>query len=924
MAGFSGRSLRSVLWTGVSIIFVFFFLLVANLWLTFQSNKAFENLYYISGAKDSFYALTLSEDIALRDPSHYKDVGAKLELLELRCSQCHESRQQQVLGKREGLFEELYSITRESENSYFLVRDRFLDLLASVKYIHQHHIVYIRNMMERGETTPGYGAEDDFKRSSVKSASEVDILEAASTIQTSLFDTFGIFHAMEQGRQVFEVEKAFKARIEEFYATVNAFEDYSLDAQDGILVEELLLMGRGFEKSFENLLLMESRKKELQSRLNFESEEVKTLLAGLTSDFASRYEGGKHNTRLLQLLALVIAAIFVVLNFLIGRRIINETQRIVRETVRIGQDVSYKIPWGVRTFREFDIVLQTLNSMAGRLYSNLSRLEKSREYLEDRVEERTRELRLANEQLIDEMADRRRAQDALAESEERLKSMLDNISAGIIIVDAETRRVVNANPFAQRLLASDGKSLVGRRWQDFEEISETSRELVRNSRSGGQEKTLLDMRKQPVNVLSTVIPLVLDGKNHLLESFIDVRQLKEAQEKRRELETQLERSRKMEAIGTLAGGIAHDFNNILAAIIGYGELVAFDLGPAHSSYPHIQQVLQASDRAKKIIRQILAFSRRSEPEQILMHMENVLDEVITLIRASFPSTITVRKIVLCDNDRIMGDSSQLHQVLMNLLTNARHAVPEDNGVVEITLESEEVTDHEWAATHSIIPGPFFKLSVSDNGQGMDEATLQRIFDPYFTTREKGKGTGMGLAVVEGVVTSHFGTITVNSSPGLGTTFSIWLPAVYGEDEDLLPDDCAILKGSESILFVDDEEMLVKFGERMLSVLGYKVFACTDPLEALERFKENPMAFDLVITDMTMPGLTGDKLAAEMLTIRPDLPIILCTGYSRNISRKIAKEIGIRSTYLKPLLTKEFSQAIRQALDMPTPGPRNES
>ncbi|SHK60921.1 PAS domain-containing protein [Desulfatibacillum alkenivorans DSM 16219] len=914
MAGFSEKSLRRALWTGISVVFVIFFLLAVNYWLTSQSNKSFEDLYYISGAKDSFYALTLSEDIALRDPSNFKDVDSKLKDLEAQCMECHDSRHQESLAQREALFQELYDVTRKSENSYFLVRERFMDLLASVKYIHQHHIVYLRNMVVKGESTPGYGAEDDFKRSSAHSASEVDIVDAASAIRTSLFDAFGIFHALEQGRRVFEVEKAFKSRIEAFYASVNTFEDYSLDAQDGILVEELLQMGREFEDSFENLLVMESRKRELQQRLEVESASIKQLLGDLASHFAQRYEDSKKNTRLLQLAALGIAFVFVFLNFFIGRRITRETHRIAMETIRIGQDISYQIPLGDKTFREFDIVLRTLNSMAGRLHSNLLRLEKSREYLEEAVEERTRELKLANAHLIDEMADRRKVQVALAESEERLKNVLDNISAGIIIIDADTYRVVSANPFAQNLLAPEGESLVGRNWQDHVDASDAAASPGNRARVGGHEKTLLDMHNRPVHVLSTVIPLVLDRKNHLLESFIDIRQLREAQEKRRELETQLERSRKMEAIGTLAGGIAHDFNNILAAIIGYSELAVFDLPEDHPSHANIQEVLKASERAKRIIKQILAFSRRSEPEQSLIRLEEILDEVLTLIRASFPSSIEIRKKIFCENDRIMGDSSQLHQVFMNLLTNARHAVSEETGVVEVAVESVDVTDHAWATKHSILPGPFLKISVSDNGHGMDEVTLQRIFDPYFTTKDKGKGTGMGLAVVEGVVTSHFGTITVNSKPGRGATFAIWLPAIEKGEETAIHGDETIQTGNESVLFVDDEEMLVKFGERMLSVLGYRVLAFTDPLAALEAFRENPGGFDLVVTDLTMPGLTGDKLASEILKIRPDMPIVLATGYTRSFTQKRALEIGIRSVFLKPLLATEFSQAIRKVLD----------
>jgi PAS domain S-box-containing protein len=400
----------------------------------------------------------------------------------------------------------------------------------------------------------------------------------------------------------------------------------------------------------------------------------------------------------------------------------------------------------------------------------------------------------------------------------------------------------------------------------------------------------------------------------VLSTARDITELKLAEEEKRKLEEHLRQSEKMEAIGTLAGGIAHDFNNILGAVLGYTQLAQLDLPEGSPLHYKLDQVLKAGERAKDLVQQILAFSRQGEQEQRPIHIMPVVKEALKLIRASLPQSIEIKQYLGIKEDMILGDPTQIHQVIMNLCTNAAHAMPGGKGLIDIDLGEITLALEDLKAFPKLLPGPYLRLSVRDTGEGIDPTILPRIFDPFFTTKESGKGTGMGLAVVHGIVKSHKGEITVYSEPGIGTTFRVYLPQIQqtiiseGRIEEPLP------TGKERILFVDDEPGIVESLVEMLKRLGYSLSSRVSSLEALEAFKAKPNHFDLVITDQTMPQMNGAELAREILKIRPDIPVILCSGFSEIITPEEALAIGVRKFLMKPVLMSELAVAIRKVLD----------
>jgi len=380
------------------------------------------------------------------------------------------------------------------------------------------------------------------------------------------------------------------------------------------------------------------------------------------------------------------------------------------------------------------------------------------------------------------------------------------------------------------------------------------------------------------------------------------------------LERQLHQAQKMEAIGTLAGGIAHDFNNILAAILGYTELSLREVKEGARLHRNLEQVLQAGYRAKDLIKQILAFSRLNQQEKKPLQVSLIIKEALKLLRASLPATIEMRQNITAKNNLVMADPTQMHQVLMNLCTNAAHAMLEKGGILDVSLREVVISPEEIGHYHGIKPGVHLKLSVSDTGHGMTPEIIERIFEPYFTTKKPGEGTGMGLSVVHGIVKSHGGDITVYSEPDRGTSVHILLPCIESETEDEKNESSPMPHGEGTILFVDDEISLVTIGKEMLEQLGYTVIAKTDSIEALEEFIKTPQKFDLVVTDQTMPVMTGAELAQKIFAMRPDIPIVLCTGFSEVISEEKAKAIGIREFIMKPIFMKEIAFVIRNLLD----------
>ena len=381
------------------------------------------------------------------------------------------------------------------------------------------------------------------------------------------------------------------------------------------------------------------------------------------------------------------------------------------------------------------------------------------------------------------------------------------------------------------------------------------------------------------------------------------------------LERELLQSQKMEAIGTLAGGIAHDFNNLLTAIIGYTDMAIRKLGDDTPISRDLRRVLEAGSRAKNLVMQILTFSRQSEQERKPVHVALIIDEVLKLLRSSIPSTIEIRQQVTTapEGDIVLADPTQVHQVLMNLGTNAAHAMRDRGGVLSVNLSAVDADSSLFTLYPDFKAGACVRLTVSDTGHGMEAAVRERIFDPYFTTKKAGEGTGMGMAVVQGIIKSHGGAISVYSEPGLGTTFQVFLPRIERDIRLENKVDETSHGGTEKILFVDDEEMLTEMGQELLESLGYHVLATTSSLEALKIFKADPSAFDLVITDMTMPGLTGKELAKELLAIRSDIPIILCTGFCETLYEKQVMDTGIKELVMKPYSLSSLEKTIHRVL-----------
>ena len=367
----------------------------------------------------------------------------------------------------------------------------------------------------------------------------------------------------------------------------------------------------------------------------------------------------------------------------------------------------------------------------------------------------------------------------------------------------------------------------------------------------------------------------------------------------------------MEAIGTLAGGIAHDFNNILSAIIGYTELASLEIPPGSKAKRQLGEVLKGGERAKELVNQILTFGRQTAHEKKPLQIGLIIKEALKLLRSTLPSTIEIQTDI-SSKGMVVGDPTQMHQIAMNLCTNAYHAMRERGGVLAVTLKDIDIgLDSQNPALQ---PGAYVKLSVRDTGKGITPAHLKRIFDPYFTTKKKGEGTGLGLAVVDGIVRTHGGAITVKSDPGEGTRFDIFLPKVDAKIEQGIKNLQPLPKGNERILFVDDEEALAAMVQEMLERLGYEVVIRTSSVEALETFRKGLDEFDLVITDMTMPYMTGENLAVELMQTRSDIPIILCTGFSEMIDEEKANAIGIRAFVMKPLVMNELANTIRKVLD----------
>ncbi len=381
---------------------------------------------------------------------------------------------------------------------------------------------------------------------------------------------------------------------------------------------------------------------------------------------------------------------------------------------------------------------------------------------------------------------------------------------------------------------------------------------------------------------------------------------------KKEIEVKMIQQQKFESIGTLAGGIAHDFNNILSSILGYTELALDDVEKNSVMEENLQEVFIAGNRAKELVKQILAFARQSKEEIRPLKIDTIIKEVVKFIRASIPATIEIRQDIH-SSSLVMGNPSQVHSILMNLCTNAAHSMEDRGGLLEVALKDITITQDSKPGLVDLKNGNYIELTVSDTGTGIPTEIIDSIFEPYFTTKGPGEGTGLGLAMVHGIVKSYGGQVGVKSSLGKGSVFSVYLPVTQKHEVNSSCEFEPLPHGTEKILLVDDEAAIAVMGRQVLERLGYSVTIRNSSMDALELFRSKPDFFDLVITDMTMPNMTGDRLAAELMKIRPNIPVILCTGYSKQITDDSAKEMGIKAFVYKPIVKSDLAKIVRSVL-----------
>ncbi len=520
---------------------------------------------------------------------------------------------------------------------------------------------------------------------------------------------------------------------------------------------------------------------------------------------------------------------------------------------------------------------------------------------------------------------RKKALDALRESEEEFKTMFEMASIGITQTDPNTRRWVRVNPKMCEITGYSCEELLQKHVYELTHPDDLDhdKEEFENLISGKSEVIHVEkryIRKNGetiwLNINGTLIRDAAGRPIRTVATIEDITERKRMEREQALVMAQLQQAQKLEALGTLAGGVAHDFNNILSIIIGYAELATMDTEAGSRIAKKLQQILNAGSRAKELVTQILAFSRRSEHQKISLQLHLIIKEAMKMLRPSLPSTIEI-KTEVSSTSAVLADPTQMHQVLMNLCTNAAHAMRDKGGVLEVGLHDIVVATGDIPTSNGLQPGRYVELSVKDSGHGIDQGIIDFIFDPFFTTKKMGEGTGLGLSVVHGILKSHGGTIAVRSVPGKETVFSVLIPAIETADE-LKEAEIAVpfSRGNERILVVDDEPALAEMTRTMLSTLGYEAISCTSGLEALEILKNEQagMSFDLVLTDMTMPRLTGEELIHELSSLRPEIPVILMTGFSEKIDAEKAKALGIKGFLLKPVNLKELAAMIRKVVE----------
>ena len=511
-----------------------------------------------------------------------------------------------------------------------------------------------------------------------------------------------------------------------------------------------------------------------------------------------------------------------------------------------------------------------------------------------------------------DVTERKRAEGALRESEEKYRMLVETANDAIFVAQDGVSKFANRK--AEELTGYSTEELLQVSFVDFIHPDDRAKVIDRHRRRLMGEKptstyTLRIINKSGVEKTVQLNAVLIQWKDRpaTLNFVRDITQ-------QTKLEAQLQQAQKMEAVGTLTGGIAHDFNNILGIIVGNTELALNDVPEWNPAHYNLKEIKTAGLRASGIVKQLLNFSRKTEQELKPIGLTTVIKDALNLLRSTIPTTIEIRKNMPATDETILADPIQIHQVMMNLCINASQEMVQTGGILEISVDSVTLDEDDANKYPDLTQGHYVKVTVSDTGPGIDLEIIDRIFDPYFTTKEVGKGSGMGLAVVHGIIKNHSGSIIVDSQAGKGTTFTILFPVATEKPEIEFETINKLPFGTESILLVDDEKAIANTTGQMLERLGYTVQTKTDPVEALELFKAKPDRFDLVITDMTMPNMTGVNLSEKLKAVRFDIPVIICTGYSSLIDEEKAEELGITAYVMKPIVMSDIAQIVRKVLN----------
>ncbi len=889
------QSVRSRFYQLFVLLGIILLLIIAGSFVGKRAGK-WEQMYYRIVQLESILSQVIAGDRdALGKEEKFSVLVNDYKQFRSFCTECH-AQKTTIIEERVRLLRQLHENENMKNRVKNEVRSMLGELLAGVQYIHEHHIVTLKNLLKRNllreevEFSSGSMTKD-----SMRSAPELDIIAQAVAIQNSLtaiFSNFYSFYSIGAAQDPMTIERDFTKNMQEFYRAVNTFEDYSLDAQDGLLVEELLESGRIFEKYIVDLAHLEEREISLLGDLRNNGTAIGVAVTRVGSIIDQSRQRYKKQARLMTWGSLIIIMILIFLIYIPNREISVSMRRLIRETEKMRMDTSYQIPEVEGELEEFRILTRSLNTMADHINKNVAALHR-------------------------EVTVRIRDQRRLAADMERLRDILLNIGEGVIATDSEGC-VFIFNDAAEEITGWKKDEALGRKLEEVYRPVDVETGKPCEIAVG---RDPLMGRRVPAAVSRGFLVMPDGGRRHIAAVCSPIRSQPDAvsgvviafrdvgREKRRERE--ISKRKKLESVGVLAGGIAHDFNNLLVAILGNLSLALQLLKPDREVFPLLRHAEKAALRARNLTRQLLTFSKGGEP----LRKRTLLNE---LIRESVEYVLHGSR-VSCRYHFAEGlwpadiDREQVSQVIQNLITNACQAMP-GGGIIEIGCEN---VHHQGVDTAlPLEPGPYLRITVRDHGTGIHREIIDRIFDPYFTTREE--GSGLGLAVCYSIIRRHRGHLGVESQPDRGTVFTVYLPAAdeYGRG-DVLSQQEEPVSGSGTVLIMDDDESVCAATRQILEFFGYTVLIVNDGEEAIDCYRkrqEQGRPIDAVIMDLTIPGgMGGEEAVRGVLALDEDAVVIVASGYADNTVMANYRDYGFRGALVKPFELNELTGLIADLL-----------